>query len=307
MKNQIALPIALLLSLLFSCSKNETSRETDLRLNIVATTGMIADMVKNIGGEAVNVTQLMGPGVDPHLFKASQRDMVKLANADLIFYNGLHLEGKMTDILKKINKWKKTIPVSDGVNPDRLKRPPEFEGQYDPHIWFDVALWADAARFVQRALTEFDARHDSVYQANGDAYIHQLTELHDWTLEQIHSIPENQRVLVTAHDAFGYFGIAYGIGVTGLQGISTVAEYGVNDVTRMVDFIVEKKLPAIFVESSIPARSIEAIIAGCRAKGAHVKIGGTLYSDAMGGPGSDADTYFGMVKFNVNTIVAALK
>jgi len=307
MKFLIALPIALLLSLVSSCSKNETTQDADLRINIVTTTGMIANMVKNIGGNAVHVTQLMGPGVDPHLFKASQRDMVRLANADLILYNGLHLEGKMTDILKKVNKWKKTVAVSDGIPQDKLKQPPEFEGQYDPHIWFDVALWTDAARFVQRTLIEFDARNDSLYQANGDAYVLQLAELHHWTQQQIHSIPEHQRILVTAHDAFGYFGIAYNIRVTGLQGISTVAEYGVHDVTRMVDFIVEEKLPAIFIESSLPTRSIEAIIAGCRAKGVQVKIGGTLYSDAMGAPGSDADTYISMVKYNVNTIVTALK
>lgn len=268
---------------------------------------MIADMVQNIAGDSVRVTPLMGPGVDPHLFKASQGDMLKLANADIIFYNGLHLEGKMTDVLKKINKWKKTVPVADGIDKSRLNTLEESEGQFDPHIWFDVSLWIEAVKFVQSTLIEFDAKNDSIYHANGQRYIQQLEDLHGWIHEQIRSIPEGKRTLVTAHDAFGYFGIAYGIEVTGLQGISTVAEYGVNDVTRMVDMIVEKNLPAIFVESSVPTRSIEAIIAGCKAKGLDVKIGGTLYSDAMGGPESGADTYIKMVKHNVNTIVDALK
>lgn len=297
----------LLMSILFSCGKKSEPGKTDFRLNIVTTTGMIADMVQNIGGDSVKVTPLMGPGVDPHLFKASQGDMLKLANADIIFYNGLHLEGKMTDILKKINKWKNTVPVADGIDKSRLNTLEESEGQFDPHIWFDVSLWIEAAKFVQSTLIEFDAKNDSIYHANGQRYIQLLEELHGWIQEQIESIPKGRRTLVTAHDAFGYFGLAYDIKVTGLQGISTVAEYGVNDVTRMVDMILENNIPALFVESSIPTRSIEAIIAGCKARGADVKIGGTLYSDAMGAPGSDADTYIKMVKHNVNTIVEALK
>lgn len=307
MKSKYIFPLLLIFSIIFSCGRNSNTDHSDFRLNIVTTTGMIADMVQNIAGDSVRVTPLMGPGVDPHLFKASQGDMLKLANADIIFYNGLHLEGKMTDVLKKINKWKKTVPVADGIDKSRLNTLEESEGQFDPHIWFDVSLWIEAVKFVQSTLIEFDAKNDSIYHANGQRYIQQLEDLHGWIHEQIRSIPEGKRTLVTAHDAFGYFGIAYGIEVTGLQGISTVAEYGVNDVTRMVDMIVEKNLPAIFVESSVPTRSIEAIIAGCKAKGLDVKIGGTLYSDAMGGPESGADTYIKMVKHNVNTIVDALK
>ncbi len=307
MKFKTIATILIISSIIISCgNKNEQGQTTD-RINIVTTTGMIADMVQNIGGENVQVTPLMGPGVDPHLFKASQSDIGKLANADIIFYNGLHLEGKMTDILKKLNTRIQTVAVTDGVQKSKLKKPAELEGQFDPHIWFDVSLWMDAAKFVQNTLIEFDNNNTNSYQQNGEKFIQKLDTLHTWVLRQINEIPENNRILVTAHDAFEYFGAAYGMEVTGLQGISTVAEYGVNDVTRMVDMIVEKNLPAIFVESSVPTRSIEAIIAGCKAKGVDVKIGGTLYSDAMGGPECGADTYIKMVKHNVNTIVDALK
>jgi manganese/zinc/iron transport system substrate-binding protein len=292
---------------LSSCGQKAEQQKTDGKLNIVVTTGMIADMVKNIGGEQVTVTALMGPGVDPHLFKASQGDIGKLSRADAIFYNGLHLEGKMTDILQKMSRSKPVLPVAAGIEKAKLRQPPEFEGQYDPHIWFDVSLWIDAAQFVHDKLIEIDPTHRELYQTNGNGYISQLQKLHEWVKNQIVLIPENQRTLITAHDAFGYFGAAYGIKVMGLQGISTVAEYGVNDVTRLVDFIVEHKIPAIFVASSIPTRSIEAIIAGCQSRGANVKIGGTLYSDAIGESGGDADTYLKMIQHNVKTIVEALK
>lgn len=300
--------LALLGSLLgLGCGgKNETARSTG-KLNVVTTTGMIADLVRNIGGDQVTVTALMGPGIDPHMFKASQGDIARLANAKIVFYNGLDLEGKITKILQKMSRNWPTIAITDGVEKSRLLPSAEIEGHYDPHIWFDVSLWMQAAQFVQHKLAEIDSIHAPVYQANGQAYLEQLEQLHQWTLEQIQQIAPDRRLLITAHDAFGYFGHAYGIRVMGLQGISTVAEYGVNDVTRMVDLIIAEKIPAIFVESSIPLRSIEAIVAGCRARGHAVKIGGTLYSDAMGTPGSDADTFIKMVQHNVRTIVQALR
>lgn len=307
MAQKIILPALFVLILLFCCGQKAGQQKTDGKLNIVATTGMIADLVQNIGGDRVTVTALMGPGVDPHLFKASRGDIGKLARADVIFYNGFHLEGKMTNILQKISRTKPTIPLMNGVDKSRLKQPPEFAGQYDPHIWFDVSLWIAVTEFVRDKLIEIDSSYSQHYLSNSEIYLGQLQELHTWIKNQVAMIPAGQRTLITAHDAFGYFGNAYNIKVMGLQGISTIAEYGVNDVTRLVDYIVENKIPAIFVESSVPTRSIEAIIAGCKARGVDVKIGGTLYSDAMGEPGGDADTYIKMVQHNVNRIVDALK
>jgi len=276
-------------------------------LDIVCTTGMVADLVRNVGGERVRVTGLMGPGVDPHYYKASQGDLEKLSRADLIFYNGLLLEGKMEEIFKKMARIRKVVAVSRDIAEERLRRPPEFEGNYDPHIWFDVSLWKQTIDAVVNNLAEADTTGRETYRQNGAVYHQRLEELHLWVREQIGKIPPEQRVLITAHDAFGYFGRAYGVEVVGLQGISTVAEYGVNDVNRLVDLIVDRRIAAIFVESSVPQRSIQAVQEGCRARGFDVRIGGTLYSDAMGGPGSGADTYAGMVRSNVNTIVAALR
>ncbi len=273
----------------------------------MCTTGMVADLAEQIGGERVRVVGLMGPGVDPHYYKASQGDLSKLERADLILYNGLFLEGKMQDIFGKIARTKKVVAVADAMDKEHLLQPADFAGHYDPHVWFDVDLWQEAIDPVVRALSEVDPQGAKVYRQNGTAYRQVLSSLHAWVVEQVETVPVEQRVLITAHDAFGYFGRAYGIEVMGLQGISTVAEYGVNDVTQLVDLISERKVPAIFVESSVPERSIEAVRQGCLQRGHAVVIGGTLYSDAMGAPGSGADSYEGMVRTNVETIVGALR
>ena len=277
------------------------------KLDVVCTTGMVADLVRNIGGDRVAVEGLMGPGVDPHYYKASQGDIKKLTRADLICFNGLFLEGKMEDIFGRMGRKKKVVPVSWDIPEERLRRPPEFEGNYDPHIWFDVSLWQRTIDVVASALVALDPAGAAPYRKNAAAYRARLDTLHQWVLQQVDQIPPAQRVLVTAHDAFGYFGQAYGMEVVGLQGISTVAEYGINDVNQLVDLIVARSLKAIFVESSVPQRSINAVREGCRARGLEVRIGGTLYSDAMGESGSGADTYIGMVRSNVNTMVAALR
>ena len=213
----------------------------------------------------------------------------------------------MQDIFGKMARAKRIVAVADAIDKSDLLQPAELEGHYDPHIWFDVALWSKTVDSVVRALAEIDSEGAETYQRNGDAYREELAALDAWVIEQVEQIPSGQRVLITAHDAFGYFGRAYGIEVMGLQGISTVAEYGVNDVTGLVDFISERKIRAIFVESSVPERSIEAVRQGCLERGHTVSIGGTLYSDAMGGQGSGADTYVGMVKSNVETVVGALR
>ncbi|WP_019635885.1 metal ABC transporter solute-binding protein, Zn/Mn family [Paenibacillus fonticola] len=277
-------------------------------IRVVVTTGMIADLVQEVGGDEVNVVALMRPGVDPHLFKASQGDIQKLDEADVIFYGGLHLEGKMTEILKKLERHKYTVPVSKHIDEALLRSGADINGtQFDPHIWFDVKLWISAAGTVRDTLAEYDPEHAELYRQNAEAYIEQLNTLDAEIKEKINEIPESGRVLVTAHDAFGYFGDAYGMKVMGLQGISTAAEYGSKDVSKLRDYLVENKIKAVFVESSIPPKAMEAVIAGAKEKGHLVKIGGELYSDSMGEPGSDADTYIKMVRHNVNTIVEALK
>jgi manganese/zinc/iron transport system substrate-binding protein len=292
---------------LFSCQSETQNTSTKEKLNIVTTTGMIGDAVKNIVGNNADVISLMGPGVDPHLYKVSQRDIKKLLNADIIFYNGLHLEGKMGEVLDQMSERKPVIAIYKGLTEKQLRATSEFQGNYDPHIWFSVKIWTDVVRFIGKSLTELDQVHASSYQANTTKYVEQLTQLHKWTIEQINTIPKKQRVLITAHDAFGYFGGEYGMQVKGLQGLSTAAEYGLKDVTNLVDFISENKIKAVFVESSVSDRSIKAVMEGCKAKGHKVIIGGTLYSDAMGAENKPEGKYIGMVKHNVTIIVEALK
>lgn len=296
------------------CSGNKTSSTPTTKKTIsestpiqaVATTGMVADAVKEVGGNLVKVVGLMGAGVDPHLYKASEGDIHKLSNADIIFYNGLNLEGKMGDIFVKMARNKPTVAIAGSLDPKFLREPPEFQGHFDPHVWFDVKLWSQVIPQVAAALSELDPVHSAIYKANAEKYIAQLNTLDTWCREQVARIPKEQRVLVTAHDAFGYFGRAYNIDVVGLQGISTVSEFGLNDIQRIVDLIVGRKVRAVFVESSIPKRSIDAVAEGVRAKGHDVVIGGTLYSDALGDPGTAEGTYVGMVRANVTTIVNAL-
>lgn len=277
------------------------------RLRVACTTGMVADLARNVGGERVEVDCLMGPGVDPHYYKASQGDLERLSRAGVILYNGLFLEGKMEEIFGKMARERRVVAVAAELPQSQLRKPPEFEGHYDPHVWFDVSLWRQTIPTVVAALAAADPAGAEAYQARGAAYAARLDTLHQWVQQELAAITPAQRVLVTAHDAFGYFGRAYGVEVVGLQGVSTVAEYGVNDLNRLVDLIVARRLKAIFVESSVPQRSINAVREGCQGRGHQVQIGGTLYSDAMGESGSGADTYEGMVRANVHTIVAALK
>lgn len=277
------------------------------QIKIVATTGMIGDAVKNVGGERVQVTTLMGPGIDPHLYKASEGDVTRMASADMIFYNGLHLEGKMAEVFEKMRSRIKTVAVAEGIDSTKLLTPPAFTYSYDPHIWFDVALWMEAVSRVARALETFDAAHTAIYQANAKKYIdEELAALHQYTKDEIGKIAPEKRVLVTAHDAFNYFGKAYGMEVRGLQGISTASETGTADVQALAEFIVERQIPAVFVETSVPPRYIEALQAAVKSRRFDVAIGGHLYSDAMGDPGTEEGTYLGMVRHNVNTIVTAL-
>ncbi len=277
------------------------------KLFVVATTGMIGDAARVIGGEHIDLAVLMGPGVDPHLYKTSKGDLDLLDRADIVFYNGLNLEAKMAEILKKMSGGKTTVALGEALPDSVLRFPTDFEGHPDPHIWFDVALWRQAVQSVGETLAAKDTAHAVNYRDNLAAYLNELDTLHSWTAEQIASISEDQRILVTAHDAFGYFGRAYGIEVLGLQGISTVTEAGLYDVTEMVNLLVDRKIRAVFVESSVPPKAIQSVVDGCRARGHEVKIGGELFSDAMGAEGTPEGTYVGMVRHNVSTIVEALR
>lgn len=276
-------------------------------LKIVTTTGMIADIARNIGGKHVEVEALMGAGVDPHLYKATPGDIKKLNGAQIVFYNGLHLEGKMADILEKMARNKPSVAVAAGVPKSELHvfaAAPEFP---DPHVWFDVKKWIIASQAVRDELVKQDAANRAEYESNARAYEKKLRELDNYARRQIALIPRDRRVLVTAHDAFGYFGEAYDIEVKGLQGISTATEASLQDVQRVVNLLVQRKIKAVFVESSVPRRTIEAVVQGVKAKGHNVVIGGELFSDAMGKSGTPEGTYDGMVRHNVDTIVKALK
>lgn len=278
------------------------------KLKVAATTGMVADMVKSVGGNRVEVETLMGPGVDPHLYKATASDVAKLQRASVIFYSGLLLEGKMDDLFTQMKRAKKKVyALSEGLAHEKLLSPPNFEGHHDPHIWFDVQLWTGCADTVARGLTEADPSGKSDYEANAAVLKKKNADLHAWAVKKVNEISQERRILVTSHDAYNYFGRAYGFQVVGLQGVSTVTEAGLADVAKLIDFVKEKKVKAIFVESSVPHATIERI-----SKDAGVKIGGELFSDAMGTPGQiengyDVGTYEGMIKHNLNTIVEALK
>ena len=292
-------------AILAACSSG-ASEEENGKIKAVSTIGMIGDVVSNIGGEHVESVSLMKPGIDPHLYKATQGDMTKLEGAEIIFYNGLHLEGQMIDIFEQMEKKKPTVAVTQNVSTDGLLAG-EDSSEYDPHLWFNVEYWIESAKVIRDELIELDEDHKEDYEKNAEEYIAKMEELDEYVKEQIATIPKENRVLVTAHDAFGYFGDAYDIQVMGLQGISTESEVGSKDVSELRDFLVENKIKAVFVESSVPKDTIEAVIEGAKKMGHEVTIGGELFSDAMGDEGTEEGTYLGMVRHNVDTIVKALK
>ncbi|MCY3741243.1 MAG: zinc ABC transporter substrate-binding protein [Candidatus Poribacteria bacterium] len=303
----IALCLIVILATSTGCDpKAPPDASVGTKFRIVTTIGMITDITKNVGGDRVEVVGLMGPGVDPHLYKASAGDVEKLDSANLIFYNGLHLESKMSDILAKMSGDTKTVALTGAVDQSLLLTPPEFEGQYDPHLWFDVTLWMKVVGKVRDVLSEFDPDGTVMYWSNAERYLAKLAELHKYVKSETERVPPQQRVLVTAHDAFNYFGKAYGFEVRGLQGISTATEAGIADVQELATFIAERRIPAIFVESSVSSRSLEAVRAAVKSKGFDVEIGGELFSDAMGNDGTPEGTYIGMVRHNIDTIVSAL-
>ena len=291
----------------FGCAESVGSTKRENAISVVATTAMVGDLVRNIAGERAEVESLMGTGVDPHLYKASAGDVDRLADADMIFYNGLHLEGKIADVLGRLrSRGKATVAVAERIDSSLLVSPAEYAGYYDPHVWFDVSLWKIAAGAVRDALSLHDPRNAALYSRNAEDYIRKLDLLHLYVKERVSSLRPERRVLITAHDAFNYFGRGYGFEVLGLQGISTDSEASVADIKNLSKIIAERRIPAVFVETSISPRYMEALRASVRARGFDVAVGGSLYSDSMGRPGTEEGTYIGMFRRNVDTIVESL-
>jgi manganese/zinc/iron transport system substrate-binding protein len=294
------------ITILFA-SCNDEKKTMDGKLNIVTTTSMITDLVRNIGGDSVNVQGLMGTGVDPHLYKASEGDVSKLTYADVVFYSGLHLEGKLVDVFEKMGRNTNTIALAEVLDKNKLIGSEYFASNFDPHIWFNIQYWKQLTNYLTETLSKLNPENASFFQKNKTNYLLQLDALENDIKKTIAILPEGKRVLVTAHDAFNYFGEAYGFEVVGLQGLSTATEAGVQDVQNLAKLIIDKKVQAIFVETSVPKRTIEALQQAVLSKGFEVEIGGTLYSDALGNEGTAEGTYLGMFQYNVNTIVEALK
>lgn len=284
-----------------------TKKENDKPV-VVTTISQIADAVSVIAGDRVEVKALMGPGVDPHLYKATQGDLSKLESADVIFYSGLHLEGKMLDVFEKMQENDKTVnAISESIEEENLLGNEMDAKLYDPHVWFDIDIWKTAVHQITATLSEKYPEYKKEFSENEAIYFEELDDLSSYAKQRIDEIPLDQRVLVTAHDAFNYFGRSLNIEVRGLQGLSTESEYGLKDVRDVVDFLVGNNIKAVFIESSVSDKAMKAVIDGAKEKGQNVKIGGELYSDAMGKEGTEQGTYIGMYKHNVDTIVNSLK
>ncbi len=277
-------------------------------MNVVVTTNILGDLVRQVAGDRVHLTTLMGPGVDPHLYRASEGDVQTMSEADLVLYNGLHLEGKMTDVFAQMNE--RSVPTSalaEDAVPDSLLVPSsEYASSYDPHVWFDVQLWRRVALHVGDVLARRDTARAAAYRIGAEAYAQRLDSLDQYVATQAQQVPQEQRVLITSHDAFRYLGRAYDIEVRGLQGISTATEAGTRDVQALADFVAERRIPALFVESSVSPRGIEAVRKAVQARDVGVELGGTLYGDALGNRESRQGTYVGALRHNIDTIVQGL-
>lgn len=302
-----SVPLLSAMLLFFSFSLSGIAAESRV-VKVTATTSMVTDLVKSVGGERVEVQGLMGAGVDPHLYKASASDITKLQRAEVIFYSGLLLEGKLQDTFAKMARVKKHVyPITESIPEKELLEPESFGGHYDPHVWFDPTLWSKCVETVVKGLSEFDPSSKEYFEKRGAVVQASMKELHEWAVKKAAELPQEKRILITSHDAFNYFGRAYGFRVVGLQGISTVEEASLASMTKLVDFVKQQKVKALFVESSVSPTAIKRI-----SQDAGVKVGGELFSDAMGAPGQiengyDLGTYEGMIKHNLNTIVEALK
>ncbi|HYG22397.1 MAG TPA: zinc ABC transporter substrate-binding protein [Verrucomicrobiae bacterium] len=285
----------------------ESESTTSAKLHVVATVSMVADLVTEVAGDRAEVTSLMGPGVDPHLYKATTADLNALRRAEVVFYCGLMLEGKLQSVLSEMGRSKRVYAVAESIPPARLLKPTEFEGHPDPHVWFDVELWILCVNAVVKGLSEARPADAAYFATQGESYKIRLKALHEWAIQKSAELPPEKRILATSHDAFNYFGRAYGFKVVALQGISTVTEASLADVVKMVEYIKANKINAVFVESSVSPKTIERV-----SQDAGVTIGGELFSDALGQAGKmengyDVGTYEGMIRHNLETIVNALR
>lgn len=296
-------------SLFIGCSK-PAPEQTGIRTypyTITTTIGMVNDIVKQVAGDKAVVKNIIGEGIDPHLYKPTRNDIVALQKGDVVFYSGLMLEGKMADALVKVaTSGKPVYAVTERIDESFLLSPEDFAGHFDPHVWMDVQGWIRAVDAIAVALSEFDPANDSIYAQNAAEYRATLVELDDYIDKSVETVPNESRVLITAHDAFNYFGRAYGIEVKGIQGISTESEAGLKKINELVDFIVDRKVKAVFVETSVSSKNVTALVEGAAKRGMEVKIGGVLFSDAMGAPGTYEGTYMGMLDHNATTITRGL-
>jgi len=292
---------------LAACGRSDAVQPQGGKLKVVCTVAMVTDVVRHVAGDKAQVEGLLGEGVDPHLYKPTRDDIVKLRDADVIFYSGLLLEGKMTDALVNIASGGKTVvAVTSGVDEQSLIHPAGLAEHADPHVWMNPALWTKTVDVVADTLSARDPANAATYKANAAAYRAELMKLHEWAVLAARTVPDKSRVVITSHDAFNYFGKAYGFEVRGIQGISTESEAGLKDIEGLVNFIVDREIRAVFVESSVSEKNVRALLEGAKARGKEVKIGGTLFSDAMGRPGTYEGTYIGMIDHNVTTVVRAL-
>ncbi len=314
MLNRIAVCLSVLLLATTGCTRSGTDAPNpgnstysgEYPIDAVATIGMVGDIVRNVGGEHVKLNQICGSGVDPHLYKPTRDDVKAILDSNIVFYSGLLLEGKMGDTLVKVARKKPVFAVTENIDESKLLQPEEFEGHFDPHVWNDVSAWRDCVSVVENALVEFDPKHAEQYKANSAAYQKKLSELHEYGKQVLGTIPEGRRVLMTSHDAFNYFGRAYGLQVEGVQGLSTESEAGIRRINELVDMLVKQNVKAVFVESSVSKKNIEALVEGAKSRGHDVVVGGELFSDAMGKGGTYEGTYIGMLDHNITLVATAL-
>ena len=313
-KKFFCLLIVIILLSVSGCDKKNEKESTDVlptsneKLNVVATIAMITDILKNVGGDRIDITGIIGEGIDPHVYKPTARDTKTLKEADLIFYNGLHLEVRITgSVLDKMKDKTKAVAVADDIDRSLLRKTSEFIGGYDPHVWHDVSLWMKATEKIRDTLVLEDSKNADYYSTNAKEYLGKLQTLHYDVQNLVSQVPLKRRVLVTTHDAFGYLGKAYGFEVRGLLGINTEDEVGIADVRELAAFIIENGIPTMFVDTSSPPRGIMSVQEAVKASGYSVKIGGGLFSDAMGTPGTPEGTYIGMMRHNIDTIVNSLQ
>lgn len=303
MKRLSAFFILGFLAMFYSCQRNAYSSG---KLRVTATTNLVADIVKEIGGDEVELEVLMGPGVDPHLYKPTHSDLTKLADADLILYNGLHLEGKMQEIFEKISEDRVTVPLAASIPADKIMYPGGGEAP-DPHVWFDPQLWKYCVQAAADALSEMDTAHAALFQERARIYIEELETLDAQIREEIQTIPLSKRVLITSHDAFGYYGRAYNLKVRGVQGISTTADAGLKDMQNLLDEIRHDGVKAVFVETSVNSDYVEALLDRAAASNYELREGGTLYSDALGEEDGPEGNYIGMLRYNTQKITEGLR